>query len=95
MERWMQFSDKEKFLILNLLNDNNNDDEIDFLILINSVIHTWPFKLEAPRLYASSLLVGGAEYFFEKVDSLSLKKITHLDHLMFELIYNIFSQFWV
>jgi hypothetical protein len=89
----MQFSDKEKFLILNLLNDN--DDEIDFLILINSVIYSWPFKLEAPRLYASSLLVGSAEYFFEKVDSLSLEKITHLDCPTFESIYSIFSQFWV
>jgi hypothetical protein len=85
----MQFSDKKKFLIFNLLNDDN--DEIDFLILINSVIHSWPFRLEAPRLYASSLLVGSAEYFFEKVDSLSLEKITHFDRLMFELIYSIFS----
>jgi hypothetical protein len=49
----MQFLDKKKFLILNLLNDNDND-EINFLILINSVIHSWPFRLEAPRLIASS-----------------------------------------
>jgi hypothetical protein len=75
-------------LILNLLDD---DDEIDFLILISSVIHSWPFKLEAPRLYASSLLVRSAEYFFEKSDSLSLEKITCLDRPMFESIYSIFS----
>jgi hypothetical protein len=92
----MQFLDKEKFLILDLLNDDDNDDdEINFLILINSVIHSWPFRLEAPRLYTSSLLIGSAEYFFEKADSLSLEKITHLDRPMFELIYSILSQFWV
>jgi hypothetical protein len=83
-----------KFLIFDLL-DDDNDDEIDFLILISSVIYSWPFRLEAPRLYASSLFVGGTEYFFEKVDSLSLKKIIHFDCSMFELIYSIFSQFWV
>jgi hypothetical protein len=81
-------------LIFDLL-DDDDDDEIDFLILISSIIHSWPFKLKAPRLYANSLLIRGVEYFFEKADSLSLKKITYLDYPMFELIYSIFSQFWV
>jgi hypothetical protein len=80
-------------LIFDLFDDDDDDNEIDFLILISSIIHSWPFRLEAPRFFASSLLVGGAEYFFEKTDILSLKKITHLDHFTFESIYSIFSQF--
>jgi hypothetical protein len=91
----VQFSNKEKFLIFDLLDDDDDDDKIDFLILISSVIYSWPFRLEAPRLYASFLLVGSAEYFFKKANSLSLKKITRLDCPTFELIYSIFSQFWV
>jgi len=88
----MALSEDEIFFLLLLFDDNDSEDLV--LLHVTAMSSLLPYRLDCARLHSSSLLPGGADYFFQHADSSSLKKVCCLNSYAFNLLHDEFLVFW-
>lgn len=87
----MALSEEEFIFLLFLFTDECDNPVTLNIAALSSLL---PYQLNRPYLSSSSLLPGGANYFFSLADSSSLEKACCLDRRAFDLLHDSFSELW-
>jgi hypothetical protein len=64
------------------------------ILILYLIIHYFLYRNIHPTIHVNSIQQGSADFLFENANNQTLKKITHLNRFVFEMLYEKFDVYW-